>query len=64
MGLIRPNEGEARIFGLPPESLEARRRIGFLPENPYFYGFLTGDETLQFFGKLTRLCAAPSWRRA
>jgi ABC-2 type transport system ATP-binding protein len=52
LGLIVPSEGEARIFGMPPESLDARRRVGFLPENPYFYGFLTGDETLRFYGKL------------
>jgi ABC-2 type transport system ATP-binding protein len=52
LGLIVPSEGEARIFGLAPESLEARRRVGFLPENPYFYGFLNGDETLRFYGKL------------
>ena len=52
LGLIIPSDGEARIFGLPPESLEARRRVGFLPENPYFYGFLNGDETLRFYGKL------------
>jgi ABC-2 type transport system ATP-binding protein len=55
LGLISPNEGEARVFGLAPDSLEARRRVGFLPENPYFYGFLTGDETLRFFGKLCGL---------
>jgi len=52
LGLIVPSDGEARIFGEPPESLEARRRVGFLPENPYFYGFLNGDETLRFYGKL------------
>lgn len=52
LGLIVPSEGEARVFGLPPESLEARQRVGFLPENPYFYGFLNGDETLRFYGKL------------
>src|SRR5271170_7153037 len=52
LGLIIPSEGEARVFGLPPESLEARKRVGFLPENPYFYAFLTGDETLRFYGKL------------
>jgi ABC-2 type transport system ATP-binding protein len=52
LGLIIASEGEARIFGLPPESLEARRRVGFLPENPYFYSFLNGDETLRFYGKL------------
>jgi ABC-2 type transport system ATP-binding protein len=52
LGLVVPSEGEARVFGLPPESLEARRRVGFLPENPYFYAFLNGDETLRFYGKL------------
>ena len=52
LGLIVPSEGEARVFGLPPDSLDARRRVGFLPENPYFYGFLNGDETLRFYGKL------------
>jgi ABC-2 type transport system ATP-binding protein len=52
LGLIVASEGEARVFGQPPESLEARRRVGFLPENPYFYGFLNGDETLRFYGKL------------
>jgi ABC-2 type transport system ATP-binding protein len=52
LGLSVPSEGDARIFGLAPESLEARRRVGFLPENPYFYGFLNGDETLRFYGKL------------
>lgn len=52
LGLIAPTSGEARVFGVPPESLESRQRVGFLPENPYFYGFLTGDETLRFYGKL------------
>jgi len=52
LGLIVPSDGEARVFGLPPDSLDARRRVGFLPENPYFYGFLNGDETLRFYGKL------------
>ena len=57
LGLVVPNDGEARIFGMPPDSLEARRRVGFLPENPYFYGFLNGDETLRFYGKL---CGVPN----
>ena len=52
LGLVIPSEGEARVFGESPDSLEARRRVGFLPENPYFYGFLSGDETLRFYGKL------------
>src|ERR1700677_1523471 len=58
LGLVIPSEGEARIFGLPPESLEARQRVGFLPENPYFYGFLNGDETLRFYGKLCGVSGA------
>jgi ABC-2 type transport system ATP-binding protein len=58
LGLIAPNEGEARIFGLSPDTIEARRRVGFLPENPYFYGFLNGDETLRFFGKLCGITGA------
>jgi ABC-2 type transport system ATP-binding protein len=63
LGLIRPSEGEARIFGLPTHSLEARNRIGFLPENPYFYSFLNGDETLRFFGKLCGVTGAKLDRR-
>jgi ABC-2 type transport system ATP-binding protein len=58
LGLAIPSEGEARIFGQPPESIEARRRVGFLPENPYFYGFLSGDETLRFYGKLCGVTGA------
>jgi ABC-2 type transport system ATP-binding protein len=58
LGLIVASEGEARVFGLPPDSLEARRRVGFLPENPYFYGFLNGDETLRFYGKLCGVTGA------
>jgi ABC-2 type transport system ATP-binding protein len=58
LGLIVPSEGEACVFGLPPDSLEARRRVGFLPENPYFYSFLNGDETLRFYGKLCGVTGA------
>jgi ABC-2 type transport system ATP-binding protein len=63
LGLVTPSGGEARVFGLPPESLEARRRVGFLPENPYFYGFLSGDETLRFYGKLCGVSGAKLTRR-
>ena len=63
LGLVVPNEGEARIFGLPPESIEARRRVGFLPENPYFYSFLNGDETLRFYGRLCGVTGAPLEKR-
>jgi len=60
---VMPSEGEARVFGLPPESLDARRRVGFLPENPYFYGFLTGDETLRFYGRICGVTGAKLEKR-
>ncbi|MFZ5468507.1 MAG: ABC transporter ATP-binding protein [Myxococcota bacterium] len=50
--LIRPTSGSAAIFGLQPGDPEARRRIGFVPENPSFYDHLTGAEHLSYFGSL------------
>jgi ABC-2 type transport system ATP-binding protein len=58
LGLIRPSAGEARVFGEPPGTLAALKRVGFLPENPYFYAFLNGDETLRFYGKLAGMTGA------
>ncbi len=54
-GLIRPDRGEALIFGEPAGSLKARARVGFLPENPYFYTYLTPLELLFFYGELSGL---------
>lgn len=56
-GLIRPTRGEARIFGEDSKRKESRRLIGYLPENPYFYEYLTPRETLDFYGKLHGLNA-------
>jgi ABC-2 type transport system ATP-binding protein len=52
MGLIRATSGEATILGHSVRETAFRREIGFLPENPYFYGHLTGREILGFFAKL------------
>jgi ABC-2 type transport system ATP-binding protein len=52
-GLIRPDSGRASIFGLAPNSLDAKRRIGFLPESPYFYEHLTGYEFLKIHAMLS-----------
>jgi ABC-2 type transport system ATP-binding protein len=52
LGLVQPTSGEALLFGESYRTLAARRRLGFLPENPYFYKFLTGEETLRFYGRL------------
>ncbi len=51
-GLLKADRGEARLLGLPVGERRARERIGFLPETPYFYDYLTGAELLRFFGRL------------
>lgn len=53
MGLIRPSGGEAEILGRPIGSKQSRQAVGFLPENPYFYDYLTGREILRFYAKLS-----------
>ncbi len=52
LGLIWPTAGEVRILGCDPRETEVRARIGFLPEETYLHRFLTGEETLEFHGKL------------
>ncbi len=55
VGLLRPDQGTIRIFGQAPTSLQARRRLGFLPENPSFYDYLRAEEFLDLQGRLTGL---------
>ena len=52
LGLVTPNQGRAMIFGQDSRDYHSRRDVGFLPENPYFYKFLTAAETLSFYGKV------------
>lgn len=52
LGLLFPDEGEARVLNRDPRNVATKERIGFLPEESYLYDFLTGKETLQFFGRL------------
>jgi ABC-2 type transport system ATP-binding protein len=52
LGLVTPNQGRAIIFGQDSRDYHSRRDVGFLPENPYFYKFLTAAETLRFYGKV------------
>jgi ABC-2 type transport system ATP-binding protein len=52
MGLIFPTGGAGYLFGKKVPDVEARRRLGFLPENPYFYDYLSGEELLDFIGSL------------
>jgi ABC-2 type transport system ATP-binding protein len=55
LGLVTPTSGRTFIFGRDSRDVESREAVGFLPENPYFYKFLTGKETLHFYGKLCGL---------
>ncbi len=51
-GLLNYDSGEVKVFGVKPGEKEARKKTGFLPEQPYFYEHLTGYEFLEFTGKL------------
>lgn len=59
LGLVKPTSGTASVFGHDSRDFLARTEVGFLPENPYFYKFLTGEETLRFYGKLCGLRGRP-----
>ena len=57
-GLIKPSRGRALIFERRVQDPEAKRQMGFLPENPYFYDYLKPEEFLDFCGKLFGLSGA------
>ena len=52
LDLLTPDSGEISIFGFPSTTIQSREKIGFLPENPYFYEYLTAKELLTFTGML------------
>ena len=64
LGLVSPTRGRTEIFGRDSSLVESREAVGFLPENPYFYKYLTGEETLRFFGKLCGLSGSRLRERA
>ncbi|MCA9505220.1 MAG: ABC transporter ATP-binding protein [Myxococcales bacterium] len=63
MGLIRPTAGRASILGCDVRESEFRHQIGFLPENPYFYPYLTAREILDFYARLSGMPSALRRRR-
>lgn len=63
LGLVSPTRGRTEIFGRDSRLVESREAVGFLPENPYFYKYLTGEETLRFFGRLCGMTGAPLKKR-
>src|SRR5580704_15338863 len=58
MGLIFPTAGSARILGKPISDVEMHRDIGYLPEQPYFYDYLTAAEVLDYFARFHDLTAS------
>jgi len=55
MGLIFPSAGSARILGKDWRDPAVKAQIGFLPEQPYFYDYLTARELLHYYGRLSGL---------
>src|SRR3984885_1047220 len=53
MGLVFPTGGTARILGREWTDPEVKAQIGFLPEQPYFYDYLTAHELLNYYGQLS-----------
>jgi ABC-2 type transport system ATP-binding protein len=64
LGFVRPSGGRAFIGAAPAGSLQARRDLGYLPENPALYEFLRGDEYLIFAGRLAGLSQADARRQS
>jgi ABC-2 type transport system ATP-binding protein len=52
MGLVHPTGGAAWLMGRPLGDVAVKRNIGFLPEQPYFYDYLTAAEFMDFYGRL------------
>lgn len=61
--IIFPTSGRATLFGKPIGDKDIKRRIGFLPENPYFYDYLTATEFLEFHGALCGMSDSDLRRR-
>ena len=62
MQLVYPTSGRAEIFGRPVGDPAVKKRLGYLPENPYFYDYLTAEELLSYFAGLFGY--GPAERRA
>ena len=55
VGLLRPTQGKIKIFDSDPDDFTVKQKIGFLPEHPYFYQYLTAREFLQMCTRIFRL---------
>lgn len=59
LNLCFPDSGDVEYFGIPEMTSEVKSKIGFLPEHPYFYDYLTGEEFLLFYGQLSTKMSRP-----
>jgi ABC-2 type transport system ATP-binding protein len=64
MGQVFPTAGQARILGMDVNDPDVKARIGFLPEQPYFYDYLTARELLAYYGRLSGVPAKEISKRA
>ncbi len=63
MGLVSPTAGTARILGMDIDDPRVKAQVGFLPEQPYFYDYLTGEELLTYYAQLSGVPAKERSRR-
>src|SRR5256886_4440459 len=63
MGLVFPTAGSARILGREWTDPSVKAQIGFLPEQPYFYDYLTAHELLEYYGQLSGVSAKDRSRK-
>jgi ABC-2 type transport system ATP-binding protein len=63
MGLVFPSSGSARILGMEINDPRMKARIGFLPEQPYFYDYLTATELLEYYAQLSGVAAKERRRK-
>src|SRR5207248_11139095 len=64
MGLVFPTSGSARILGMEVNDPRMKAQIGFLPEHPYFYDYLTARELLGYYGQLSGVDPKQGARKA
>lgn len=63
LGLLNPTSGSLKVFGRSPSNVQAKLKIGYLPEETYLYRYLTAKETIDFFGALFNLSPQERERR-
>src|ERR1051326_5720913 len=63
LGLLQPTEGEVKILGQSISDPKIRQEVGYLPENAYYYEYLTAGEILDFYGRLFSISTSERRKR-